>query len=344
MSCLILDPQRSGQDLAALRILQRNEPVALPTETVYGLAARIGSDLALSRIFSLKARPHFDPLIVHVLNAESAAQLVTEVNELQQRLIQKFWPGPLTILFKKRPAVSDLCTSGSPLVALRSPAHPVFRHLLTLLGEPLAAPSANRFGRISPTSADDVVRELGPYGLEAVVDGGICQHGVESTIVDASDPTRLVLLRPGAIAWESLGAVAGPGIEMVAKAPVSVAAASAPGLLASHYAPRTPLIFVEDTAVPSATIHGEAAQSALLLIAPPRKANEKTWVQLPWRRVVVLSETGSDVEAAAHLFRDMRALDGEGLQRIYALKGPDSGLGLAINDRLRRAAGKGGGA
>lgn len=347
MSCLLLDPDRSGQLDAAVEILRRDEPVALPTETVYGLAGRLFQDAALSRIFSLKARPQFDPLIVHVNGSESLDKLVSEILPLHRCLMERFWPGPLTLLFKKNPRyVSDLCTAGSDLVAIRSPSHPVFREVLARLGEPLAAPSANRFGRISPTTASDVVSELGPYGLEAVVDGGRCHMGVESTILDIVSDNEVRVLRPGSLPVESLRECIGSHVKFLLKGSQPGEATVAPGLLASHYAPRTSVKFIEGQADRLGIYAARDRLGDWALLSPfPREAmppEAQECFDWHWGSVEVLSESGSDIEAAARLFRVLRRLDEQGFAGIVALKMRDPGLGLAINDRLRRAAGRGG--
>lgn len=336
MSCLALD---EGQLDAALDLLKSNEVVALPTETVYGLAGRLGSERALAKIFSLKARPRLDPLIVHVFDAAMLRPFVVEEpGGLARRLMDAFWPGPLTLLFRKNAKrVPDLCTSGSEWVAARSPAHPVFRRALERLGEPLAAPSANRFGRISPTSAGDCVRELGPYGLEAVVDGGLCTHGVESTIVRVIDESFVEVLRPGALSIESIQEAAGSSVEIGVRRK-GTERPEAPGLLKSHYAPSIEVRFWEERA--SQPPRDQAgSETALLWVSGPVPSE---WSSLPWGRIVALAESGDDRQSAARLFRALRELDESGVKRILAVRGPDAGLGLAVNDRLRRAAGRGG--
>lgn len=346
MSCVLLDPQIPEQLALAVELLRRDQPVALPTETVYGLGGRLGSEEALARVFALKARPHFDPLIVHVLGSDDVARLTLELAPLHERLIKAFWPGPLTLLAPKNPKrVPDLCTSGSPFVALRSPEHPIFRQVLEALGEPIAAPSANRFGRISPTRALDVVRELGPHGLEAVVEGGPARFGVESTIVRVVSEREIEVLRPGAIALEALREAAGSDVRIQVRATANATEnPDAPGMLASHYAPRAPLIFVEDPAAAAVPVENPGAWSLLIGCAPERLPPEwrEKWMRPKWARVSCLSAGDSDSEAAANLFRTLRHLDEVAPPEggIVALRLPDRGLGLAVNDRLRRAGAK----
>jgi L-threonylcarbamoyladenylate synthase len=325
---LVLDPQRTGQLERAAASLRSGLPVSLPTETVYGLAARAFDPAALARVFALKARPTFDPLIVHVRDAREAS-LCARLEPIHRRLIEKFWPGPLTFLAPKTARVPDLCTSGSPFVALRSPSHPVFRRVLEILDEPLSAPSANRFGRISPVTADDVVQELGPHGLEAVVDGGACELGLESTIVRVADDGAVEVLRPGSLSVEALRA--GLGASVPVRVIPRAEGVAAPGLLASHYAPRKPLVFLPDAS--AALPAGLEPPLWAFVSAFPTELSARGW-----KEARVLSAAGSDVEAAAKLFATLRSLDAGSSAGIVALGAPDAGLGLALNDRLKRAA------
>ncbi len=332
MALVLRAPQQLDRALATLKA---GLPVALPTETVYGLAANGLDPRALAAIFALKARPNFDPLILHVLDIERASAVAEFRFELERSLARAFWPGPLTLLLERRPLVPDLCTAGLPTVALRVPSHPVFREVLSRFGGPLAAPSANRFGRVSPTSSDDVVKELGPHGLEAVVEGGRCDLGVESSIVRVESESSLKILRPGALSLDELRAHVGPDIRISIETSSSEPgrAAVAPGTLESHYAPRCPLFFVEGAALPPSV----ATEGAVLLSFAPELP---AWAaDRVWKRHVVLSPSRSDREAAAKLFQTLRAFDGESL--VVAERLPESGLGLAVNDRLRRAGAEG---
>ncbi len=298
----------------AAECLRQGKVVALPTETVYGLAGDALNPTAVARIFEAKDRPRFDPLIVHVADWAMAQTVADCADPLVAQLAAKFWPGPLTLLLPKRAIVSDLVTAGSPLVAVRVPAHPVFQAVLKSFGGPLAAPSANPFGRISPTEARHVVAGLGGR-IPLVLDGGPCRHGLESTIVQVVDG-RLELLREGPVSREELRAFApvGHGGER----------AAAPGQLASHYAPRRALVLV----VSADDVPTRAGCGFLAFRSVPAG----------FTAVETLSPTGDLVEAAARLFAAMHRLDDAPVTRIYAEKIPCEGLGRAIMDRLTRAA------
>ena len=306
----------------AVRLLSEGEPAALPTETVYGLAADALRPEAVLKIFEAKERPFFDPLIVHLPDASWLERLVVIPGEdlpLVEKLANAFWPGPFTLVLPRRPLVPEITASGLPTVALRMSAHPVFRAVAAAFGRPLAAPSANRFGRISPTAAEHVQAELDGR-IPLVVNGGPCTHGVESTVVAVAHG-RMEILRNGPVTREHLsefGVVGAAG---------SVAMPIAPGQLKSHYAPRTPL-----------------------RIAPrPEPTPGKRCGLLAWRtpvagfeQVEILSASGDLREAAARLFAAMRRLDEAELDIIIAEPVPEEGLGAAIMDRLRKAAHGGG--
>ena len=302
---------------AAADHLRAGRLVAFPTETVYGLGADATNAAAVAAIFAAKGRPRFNPLIIHVVDAEQAAQHA-ELTPLTRRLIDAFWPGPLTLVMDKRAGspLADLVTGGLVTIAVRAPDHPVARALLAATGRPLAAPSANRSGRISPTQAAHVLADLGDEAA-MILDGGATAHGLESTIVDArgGDP---ILLRPGAVTVETIEAVLG---QRVVRAQIDHELPNAPGQLASHYAPaarvRLDARDVRD---------GEAllAFGAAALSTPGPAFN--------------LSAVGDLTEAAANLFAALRALDASGSHTIAVMPIPEEGLGEAINDRLRRAA------
>ncbi|HEY5961977.1 MAG TPA: L-threonylcarbamoyladenylate synthase [Polyangiaceae bacterium] len=304
----------------ATELLRGGQIVAFPTETVYGLGANALDIGAVLRIFEAKQRPQFDPLIVHVHRAERAWELAVEVPTLARRLAERFWPGPLTLVLPKRPIVPDLVTSGMPTVALRVPSHPMALELLEAFDGPVAAPSANKFGRISPTSAEHVRSEFGSE-LSLVLDGGACSTGLESTIVSLVTP-RPVLLRPGGIPVEQLLPMIGD-LEVPTSDPEHPLA---PGQLPSHYAPRTPLMIEEHTGKPELA----GKRLGLIGVGPSRATPGYECVE--W-----LSATGDLREAAAQLFAAMRRLDAKGLDLIIAELAPDQGLGVAINDRLIRA-------
>ncbi len=314
----------------AVRTLTAGEVVALPTETVYGLAADAANTSAVGAIFEAKDRPFFDPLIVHVPDSgwiERLAVVPTGQRALLERLTSACWPGPLTVLLPRRPeAVPDLVTAGSPLVALRISAHPVFRAVIDAFGRPLAAPSANRFGRISPTTGVHALSELRGR-IPLVLDAGPTTHGLESTIVVLAGPSLVRILRHGPITAENLEKFA----QVIAQsAEGTPAARSAPGQVAGHYAPRTPLVWLSETT--KATAPG-AGKSGLLAFRSDRPPLDVSRFQVEF-----LCANGDLREAAANLFAALRRLDEAGLDHIIAEPVPLEGLGRAIMERLRRAA------
>ena len=304
-------------------MLRAGEVVALPTETVYGLAADALDPVAVRKIFEAKGRPFLDPLIVHVPDLAALAQVA--VPDARLAKLANFWPGPLTVILPRRACVPDLVTAGKDTVAVRIPAHPVFREVLRLAGRPLAAPSANPFGYVSPTTAAHVRDSLGER-CPWVVDGGPCAHGVESSIVDLTQPDRVRLLRPGPISLEQLGAAVGP-IEVVTRASSQSVAQDAPGMLERHYSPNIPVILFERGS-PIPTLPPGAA-----LVLQSRRD------QIPTRaRAYYLSERGDAPEAAHGLFALLRQIDREHHSIIIAELADAAGVGAALNDRLRRAA------
>lgn len=300
----------------AAALLRNGAVVAFPTETVYGLGARAYDAAAVARIFDIKARPAFDPLIVHVADEAMLASAVEEIPDAARALIDAFWPGPLTLVLRKRGIVPPLVTSGLPTVGVRMPAHPVARELLTRVGTPLAAPSANPFGYLSPTRAEHVERMLGGR-VEMILDGGTTQHGLESTIV-MLEP-RPTLLRPGALSTDDIESVIGPIERRLDKETQPLA----PGRLESHYAPATPIRIVAAD-VPQ----GERAGAGLLAF------REKVGGYAMER---LLSPSGDLRQAAANLFEYLHELDVAGLERIDVQPVPLQGIGIAIMDRLQRA-------
>lgn len=311
-----------GADIQKAALLLRSEAlVAIPTETVYGLAGNALSEKAVAEIFRVKNRPVFDPLIVHTDHFQKAKQFLKEVPDWANELAAHFMPGPLTLLLPKNGRISDLVTAGSDLVAIRVPNHPLTLQLLALLKFPLAAPSANPFGYISPTTAQHVADQLGekiPY----ILDGGPCRVGVESTIVGFVEG-KITVFRKGGVAIEELEKVVGA----VAVQAHSSSNPLAPGMLKSHYAPRTPVVvgnLEELMKQHAAQLFGVISFSAF-------------FDELPVGRQVVLSPSGDFAEAARNLFSGMRYLDGLGLDVILAELLPEKDLGRAINDRLRRA-------
>jgi L-threonylcarbamoyladenylate synthase len=315
---------RVGTDVEqAASILARGGLVAFATETVYGLGANALDPRAVARIFDVKQRPHFDPLIVHVADPNGLTRLVTAIPPAARRLADLFWPGPLSIVLPKAEHVPDLVTAGLPNVAVRIPAHPMARDLIEWTGHPIAAPSANLFGQVSPTSAQHVVEQLGDR-IDYILDGGPCAVGLESTVLDLSGDTP-TLLRPGGLPLEYIEQAIGPVTRVDSFADVS-AAQRAPGMLAKHYATRTPLVLIEVNApLPN------AGRIGLLAISPEPNLDR-------FAAVEILSSRGDLIEAAANLFAAMRRLDASSLDRIVARHAPNIGLGRAINDRLGRAA------
>jgi L-threonylcarbamoyladenylate synthase len=306
----------------AARLLRAGQVVAMPTETVYGLAADATDAQACARIFEVKQRPSFDPLIVHVLDLEAAGALAS-IHTLVPALAKAFWPGPLTLVLPKTAAVPDIVTSGLATVAIRVPAHPVARALLEAVGRPLAAPSANLFGCLSPTTAEHVEEQLGDL-IPLILDGGPCEVGVESSIVDLSGEEPR-LLRAGGISKEDLEAVLGRSLEL---GPPVLERPLAPGQLASHYAPITPLKIYAKGQVPVP----DGRAGLLSLQGKPIGAS--------YSEVEVLSPAGDLREAAANLFAALHRLDAADLDVINVEALPETGLGRAIMDRLRKAEAK----
>lgn len=301
-----MPPDAAGVSLAAT-LLRTGSVVAVPTETVYGLAADATNPDAVARIYAAKGRPSFNPLIAHVSGAEMAAKHV-EIPPLAHRLIDAFWPGPLTLVLPRKPEspIAAIVTAGLATLAVRCPDHPVPQALIKALGRPLAAPSANASGQISATRAEHVLKTLGGR-IPLIIDGGPCKGGIESTIV-AMDDEGLRLLRPGGVSREALEAYA----------PVSLAGGGieAPGMMESHYAPTKPL-----------RLDAETASEGEFLIGFGAVAGD-----------ISLSRAGDPVEAAARLFDCLHAADASGAGSIAVAPVPREGLGAAINDRLRRAA------
>jgi L-threonylcarbamoyladenylate synthase len=317
----MLTPASEESISAAAALLRQGGCVAFPTETVYGLGADATNPRAVARIFSIKQRPSFDPLIVHVAEVAALEEFATDVPPPARALASALWPGPLTIVLPKRDIIPDIVTAGLPSVALRVPDHPVALTLIRRADRPIAAPSANPFGYISPTRAEHVDAQLGDL-VPVILDGGPCRVGLESTIVSFATGVA-TLLRPGAVTREAIEDIIGPLVVGDRDDPVQ-----APGQLPSHYAPRVPLKLVTAAAaVPSA----DRREAALLSIGACGDTAE-------FARVAVLSPTGDLEEAAANLFATMRELDATGISQIYAVAPPERGIGRAIADRLRRAA------
>jgi L-threonylcarbamoyladenylate synthase len=316
-------------------ILRAGGLVALPTETVYGLGAHALDAAAVARIFAAKQRPAWDPVIVHVANTEMLSGLIEEIPAHARRLMEAFWPGPLTLLLKRTAAVPDAVTAGRALVGVRMPAHPVALELIRLAGIPVAAPSANLFGHTSPTTADHVLEDLDGR-IDAVVDAGPTGLGVESTVVDVCQ-RPMMIYRPGAVTEEQIRAVAGP-VEVfrseILEMPPREAMPS-PGVGLKHYAPRARLVLVD---IPFPEIEARLAELA------KRWAADRVGVMLPAKvrapagaRVFAWGGWDAPAEMARDLYAGLRALDGQGCTVILCPLPPPEGIGAAIRDRLGKA-------
>lgn len=309
-----------GTDLEkAIALLNANQIVAIPTETVYGLAANALSEKAVLKVYEAKERPRFNPLIVHVANLNQLQGLVAEIPDTARAMMQAFWPGPLTLLLPKSKHIPDIITAGSPLVAVRIPRHPLAIALLEKLPFPLAAPSANPSGYVSPTSAQHVQDQLGEK-IEYILNGGTCEVGLESTIVGFPNATDVRVYRLGGISVEDLSPYVKGELIVNMKA---VQHPSAPGMLESHYSPTVKLI-----------IGGPLPQN-LEGVGALRFSTYHP--DIPTDKQIILSRNGSLKEAAINLFAALRLLDSLQVKTVYGEYVPDYGLGKAINDRLRRA-------
>jgi L-threonylcarbamoyladenylate synthase len=327
---LTVDRQRpDARPIAhAAALLRDGGLVAFPTETVYGLGASALDPAAVARIFAAKGRPANNPLIVHVSDARAAAQVVGAWPESAARLAERFWPGPLTLVLPKAPGVPDAVTAGGPTVAVRVPAHPVALALIRAAGVPVAAPSANRSGYLSPTRAEHVLASLDGR-VEMVLDAGSVPGGIESTVLDpASDPPRL--LRPGLLSVADLQSIIGPIDLPPASAPSAERPMPSPGLLSRHYAPRTPLELVADGGHERVEELRRSGLRVGWLTFGPSAPNQADV------RIVVMPDDAR--EYAVRLYAVLHTLDAAGLDRLVAELPPDSQEWLAVRDRLRRAA------
>jgi L-threonylcarbamoyladenylate synthase len=314
--------QRHDAVVAAVASLKAGEVVALPTETVYGLAADALNPIGVAKIFEAKERPRFDPLIVHLPDEQWLERVATVGNRSRaqiKKLIAQFWPGPLTLVLARQPIVPEIVTAGLDTVAVRMSSHPVFAEIISAFGKPVAAPSANRFGRISPTTAQHVFDELSGR-IPLIVDGGSTAHGIESTIIAVHD-NKIDILRRGPISAEQLSEFG--RIHIAARG----GKISAPGQLPTHYAPKTPLRLIDN----ARTFTPEEKQRVGLLAW-----NAFTPEEGRFAAVRTLSEHQDLREAAANLFRSLRELDDLDLDLIVAERVPAQGLGAAILDRLER--------
>ena len=308
----------------AVDLLQQGELVAFPTETVYGLGADARDPDAIGRIFGVKGRPADHPLIVHLPDSEAMDDWAYDIPKDAWALAEKFWPGPMALVLKKHADVSGLITGGQDTIGLRVPAHPVAQKLLQTFGGALAAPSANRFGRISPTTAEHVIAEFGrDQTVAAVIDGGACEVGVESTIIDLSDDQPR-LLRPGMISIKELEQVLGESIHL----PESGHGPRASGRLPSHYAPNTPLKLLPIEAIVEQLQRNDARLGVLAIDQTPTYPSTQHWQVMP-----------ADPSDYAHqLYAELRRLDQLGLEQILVEQPPQTADWAAINDRLQRAA------
>ncbi len=340
----------------AAGIIRRGGVVAFPTETVYGLGANAFDEKAVARVFEVKRRPYFDPLILHVAEPDWLGDLALNVPKAALKLTDAFWPGPLTVVLQKKSVVPDIVTAGLPGAALRMPSNEIARALILAAGVPIAAPSANLFGSVSPTAAEHVRAQLGT-AVDMIIDGGECEVGIESTIVSFLDD-KPALLRPGGIALEDIEAVIGevviPGKDELVN--------RSPGRSGTHYATSTPLVLIggideingicvngiNNKSGANGVDEADAGAARVNSSKPIKKigllafssASVPDPAALPPAVVGVeyLSAVGDLREAACRLFAAMRRLDGAGVDAIAALPVPVNGIGLAINDRLGRAA------
>jgi L-threonylcarbamoyladenylate synthase len=312
------------------RQLRAGRLVAVPTETVYGLAADATSAAACRRIFAAKGRPATDPLIVHIASLRDLAR-VAVANPAALKLARRFWPGPLTIILPKTAAIPDAATAGLPSVAVRMPAHPLFRRLIRLAGVPLAAPSANPFGYVSPTTSAHVRRSLGRK-IGHILEGGPSRIGLESTIIDLRDPRRPVLLRPGAVTRQELVRTLGVPVRDGSRKAAGPGAQVAPGQLKRHYSPRTPVV-LHDGLTKRTVDQGTPADAWLFLARPAWIRGRAKPPSVFW-----LDPAGDLARASRRLFAVLRELDEGGYRRIHAERPRGPGLAEALADRLQRAA------
>lgn len=305
----------------AVELLTNDEVIGIPTETVYGLAGNAYSERAIRKIFELKKRPLYNPLIVHVNGIDFLENVATEIPLKAYKLFEVFSPGPLTVVLKKKPVIPDIVSAGKPTVGIRIPNHPVTLSLLEMLDFPLAAPSANPFASISPTSAEHVQMYFKDQ-LPLILNGGICKSGIESTIIGFED-NQALLYRHGSIAIEEIEKVIGK-VRLFTKNDTTP---QAPGMLSRHYAPKTKLVLTEDVL----EIIEENLDKRIGLLLFTEKYSYPSIINKE-----ILSSSGNLQEAASHLYSSLHRLDFLDLDLIIAERFPDVGLGKSINDRLER--------
>ncbi len=313
----VLDGKDRTSIARAVMLLEKGEIVAFPTETVYGLGAIAYDPYAVAKIFEVKRRPHFDPLIVHLDGAQRLGEYVEDIPPEAHRLIKAFWPGPLTMIFRKKPVIPDIVTAGLPTVGIRVPSHPVALDLIRTLKKPVAAPSANQFGYMSPTRAHHVSKSFIDK-VPLVLDGGSSKHGIESTIISFQE-NGVFVHRHGAITVEELS----EHVKIVERKD-KAAVYEAPGEMPYHYSPMKPLRLVTGP-----TDIGNENSSYLAFREPGHSINAK--------HVRILSRSGDLREAASNFFSFLIELDREDIDMIYAEKIPETGIGRAIMERLKKA-------
>lgn len=317
----ILDGAQLSSIIKAVHLLKKGEIVAFPTETVYGLGADAFNPYAVAKIFETKGRPRFDPLIVHIDKTEWLESLVYKIPDKAKKLIDKFWPGPMTLILKKTEIVPDIVTSGLPTVGIRMPSHPVARNLIEVFGRPIAAPSANPFGYVSPTKALHVAHML-KNKIELILDGGDSVFGIESTIISFKDE-EVFINRHGAISLEEIQEIIGE----IKDKKENKGICESPGMLPFHYSPEKPLKIVNSYE------EIDRENSAFLAFKMPLKRVKSRYVK-------VLSESGDLKEAASNFFSYLIELDQKDVEIIYAEAIPEKGLGRAIMERLKKASKK----
>ncbi len=309
--------------VSAAKIINEGGLVAFGTETVYGLGANALDSVAVAKIFEAKERPHFDPLICHLSSFENVDQIAEGIPDKAYTLAEKFWPGPLTLILPKKKIVPDLVTSGLNTVAVLVPEHEQARKLIEFAGVPIAAPSANLFGKVSPTTAQHVLDQLGDR-IDYILDGGASRIGVESTVIDCSKEP-VVILRPGGLTIEEIGSVIGP-VEMAKNSDhPHDSGQTSPGQLPQHYAPGTKLIIDDSAKRPE-----NYSRVGLLTFSEVPESDK-------FEHIEILSKSCDLKEAASGFFSALRLMDEINLDCIVAVPFPDEGLGIALNDRLKRA-------
>ena len=325
--CKILAANKANIDFS-VRLLETGEIVAIPTETVYGLAGNALNKISASKIFNIKGRPLIDPLIVHFKNIESAG-IHIKPNEYFYWLAEAFWPGPLTIVIPKKASIPDIVTAGLSSVAIRIPQHPIFREVLDRIDFPLAAPSANPFGYVSPTLAEHVKQTLGDR-IEVILDGGPCKYGLESTIVDLRSPQSPVILRHGPITAAQIAEVLGTPLTAPVETGSENTAQSSPGRLTKHYSPHAKMILYDSEKFQEMHVDMHPLSKRIALVC----SRKPTWYENQ-PNTFWLSEAGDLKEIAGNLFKLIQNLDRAGFEEIWVEKVTEKGLGMAGESLLQ---------